>query len=491
MTQYRNRGFQQLVNRLRKRVNTGVEQVQEKLDSPAVDLLPRTRVVQWILWSMIGGCTIGFAWSLLARIDVVVAARGKLEPESSSQPVQSRAGGVVTAVLVQEGQAVEEGQLLMQLDKTQLLNQLEGLSRQRAPLVQKIAVLRVVRQGQSPQVLQSIALPPELASRIQDRGLLVAQLTGNPAGLDALEQQRYDLFQQQVRDRQAVNTLQARALATQQVGTTSDITTTTAQLRAQQAQLSRLTALVRAGGISQADYMNRVAQVNALQNQLTQQRVQQQQTTLDWMQSGVEGRQSVRDLYQQTQAELAQLDRDIDASVEQDVKQVEQIDSQMEQLKTDLATQDLRAPVDGWVLSLEAKIPGAVTQPGQPIMQVTPDEALTVRLQVANADIANLRPGLPVDIRVDAYPITEFGSLQGSVTQVGSDAVASENASQPSFFPVEVQIDPLSLQPQGDGKELTLTPGMTVTGNVKTGQRSPISFVAEQILRAIDELKAS
>jgi HlyD family secretion protein len=140
---------------------------------------------------------------------------------------------------------------------------------------------------------------------------------------------------------------------------------------------------------------------------------------------------------------------------------------------------------------LEAKIPGAVTQPGQPIMQVTPDEALTVRLQVANADIANLRPGLPVDIRVDAYPITEFGSLRGSVTQVGSDAVASENASQPSFFPVEVQIDPLSLQPQGDGKELTLTPGMTVTGNVKTGQRSPISFVAEQILRAIDELKAS
>ena len=115
----------------------------------------------------------------------MVNASGKLEPQSQSQVVQARAGGVVTAVLVREGESVKQGQLLMQFDRTSLLNRMQELLLQRQRLVKEIAVLRVAQQGKSLQTAgkSNLEISPELTSQVQTRLLLVAQLTGNPAVL--------------------------------------------------------------------------------------------------------------------------------------------------------------------------------------------------------------------------------------------------------------------------------------------------------------------
>lgn len=154
MTQKRN----DLLTLLRDRYQSVVNQVETQVEAPSVDLPQPARWAQRTTWVMLGGLAIGLIWSVVARIDVVVAARGKLEPLSSSQAVQSRIGGVVTAILVQEGQPVERGQLLMQLDKTESLNKLEALSRQREPLVKRVAVLRAMRQGTPISSLKSAGM---------------------------------------------------------------------------------------------------------------------------------------------------------------------------------------------------------------------------------------------------------------------------------------------------------------------------------------------
>ena len=91
----------------------------------------------------------------------------------------------------------------------------------------------------------------------------------------------------------------------------------------------------------------------------------------------------------------------------------------LSQTQLDLKAQDLRAPVDGVVFELGPKLPGVVSQPGQTLLQVVPNESLTAQVRVANADIANIRVGMPVDVRIDAYPFTEFGSVKGSCLKSG------------------------------------------------------------------------
>lgn len=436
------------------------------------------------------GLTAGTSWSILARVDVVVDARGKLEPLSQSQAVQSKVGGVVTTVLVREGEQVKQGQLLMQLDKTPLLNELQALLLQRNQLVNETAVLRMARQGMSLEELkQKHNIPPELFNRVQTRLLLIAQITGDPSQLNPDQRQRYELFQQQLQDLQASNTLQTSNIDARIAEIESSLSQTEFQYNVEQEMLSQLEPLVEQGAIARSVLLQRAIGVNDLQSQLDQNRLQKRQLQLNQMQSQVQNRQTVTETYQQLQQQLATLDTEFDATIQSNQRELIEVNSQLNQTQLNLKNQDLRAPVDGVVFSLEAKLPGVVAQPGQALLQVVPNESLIARVQVANADIANIRAGMPVDVRIDAYPFTEFGSIEGVVTDVGSEAIAvtQQNIEQ-TFFPVEIRLNRQFLE--RDSERLTLVPGMSLVANIKVRERAPISYVAEELIRAVDGMRS-
>jgi hemolysin D len=112
-----------------------------------------------------------------------------------------------------------------------------------------------------------------------------------------------------------------------------------------------------------------------------------------------------------------------------------------------------------------------------------------VRVQVANADIANIREGMPVDVRVDAYPFTEYGAVTGVVTKVGSEAVSLSNQpGGPTVFPVEVRLEQQFLE-RGNERH-TLLPGMSLAANIQVRERAPISYVAEELIKAFDSMQS-
>ena len=149
---------------LKTHYRTLQDQVEQDLETKATGLPATGNWTKRLTQVILLGVTVGVGWSVLARVDVVVNASGKLEPQSQSQVVQARAGGVVTAVLVREGEAVKQGQLLMQFDRTSLLNRLQELLLQRQRLVKEIAVLRVGQQGKSLQAAakNNLEISPEL-----------------------------------------------------------------------------------------------------------------------------------------------------------------------------------------------------------------------------------------------------------------------------------------------------------------------------------------
>jgi hemolysin D len=466
-------------------------QLEDDLDRKNVGLPVTANWTKRLTQVILVGITAGLGWSIVARVDVVVNASGKLEPLSQSQVVQSRSGGIITAVLVREGQSVKQGQLLIQLEKTALRNQLQELLIQRNRLIKEVAVLRIAQQGKPLARLNQnkMEISPELMNQVQTRLLLIAQLTNDPSNLDAMQRQRYDLFQQQLRDRQSITQLQASGLATQVNAAETQIAQTQFQLQTEQELLDRIQPLVDEGAIPKVTLLQRKVSVNNLASQLTQNNLQKQQIQISQRQAQAETGKVLTDLRQDLQRQLAELDSKFDLTIKESQAQLIGINARLLQIKADLKRQDLRAPVDGIVFELETKLPGIVSQPGQTLLRVVPNEALTAKVQVANADIANIRVGMPVDVRVDAYPFTEYGAVKGVVSKIGREAVkVNPQNPQATAFPVEVRLDRQFLERKS--QRLPLTPGMSLSTLVKVRQRAPISYVTEEITKAFDGIKS-
>ncbi len=476
---------------LKSRFQTKLNQFEQDLESKAVSLPPVAPWTRRITQVILVGIAAGAGWSILARVDVVINASGKLEPLSQSQIIQSRAGGVVTAVLVKEGQQVKQGQLLMQLDKTASFNQLQELLQQRDRLVKEIAVLRLAQQGKSMSVLEPSKgeLSPELMNQVQTRLLLVAQLTGDSSNLDPIQRQRYQLFLQQLRDRQSVARLQESGIQAKIAESEAQLAQTGVQLQTEQELLGRIKPLVDQGAIARVNLLQRKVSVSGLQSQVTQNSLQKQQLEISRIQSQVEEGKLLNELQQDLQKQLAELDIKFNATIKDGQRQLIEVNSKLNQVKLDLKNQDLRAPLDGVVFELGPKIPGVVSQPGQTLLQVVPNEALTAQVQVANSDIANIRVGMPVDVRIDAYPFTEFGAAKGVVSKVGSEALKkNEQGVGGTVFPVEVRLDHQFLERKTE--RLPLSPGMSIATLIKVRQRAPISYVTEEITKAFDGVKS-
>lgn len=476
---------------LQKHYRTKLDQVEQTLELKTITLpavAPWTKLITQVI---LVGVAVGAGWSIVARVDVVVSASGKLEPLSQSQVIQSRAGGVVTAVLVHDGQQVKQGQLLMQLDKTPIYNQLQQLLLQRDLLVKEVAVLRTAREGKPLETLgKSIAgVPPELMNQVQTRLLLVAQLSGNPSNLSPEQRQRYDLFERQLRERQSISSLQDSDSQSKINEAESQRNQTEFQLETQQELLARMKPLADQGAISRVNLLERKVNVSELQSQRAQTILKKQQLEIGRVQTQVEDGKQMTDMLQDIQRQLSDLDTKFDATIKDSQRQLIDINAKLSQTQLDLKAQDLLAPADGIVFELGPKLPGVVSQPGQTLLQVVPNESLTAQVRVANADIANIRVGMPVDVRIDAYPFTEFGSVKGVVSKVGSEAVKlSEQAPGPTVFPIEVQLDRQFLERKA--QRFPLTPGMSIAALVKVRQRAPISYVTEEITKAFDGLKS-
>jgi hemolysin D len=169
----------------------------------------------------------------------------------------------------------------------------------------------------------------------------------------------------------------------------------------------------------------------------------------------------------------------------------------------------LTAPVAGTVQQLAVHSAGEVVSLAQPLLMIVPDnEGIAVEAALLNKDVGFVQPGQPVEIKVEAYPFTRFGTVAGEVMHVSGDAVqgpdsdptqrrqsnggVSNNSNtgltadnQGAVYSVRMKL--LADHIRADGKDEALTPGMAVTAEIKTGRRRVIEYVLDPVLRFRDE----
>ena len=134
----------------------------------------------------------------------------------------------------------------------------------------------------------------------------------------------------------------------------------------------------------------------------------------------------------------------------------------------------LRAPVDGTVQQLAIHTVGGVVTPAQALMAIVPsEESLEVEATVLNKDIGFVKPGQRATVKVESFPYTRYGYLEGIVETVSHDAAQDEQLGL--VFPARVRLAGASLQI--DGVEVGLTPGMALSVEIKTGKRRVIDYL--------------
>ncbi|MEW6248925.1 MAG: HlyD family type I secretion periplasmic adaptor subunit, partial [Nitrospirota bacterium] len=136
--------------------------------------------------------------------------------------------------------------------------------------------------------------------------------------------------------------------------------------------------------------------------------------------------------------------------------------------------QRLVSPIDGVVQQLAVHTLGGVVTPAQPLMVIVPlDHPVEVEAQVENKDVGFVKEGQPVEIKVETFPFTLYGTIPGKVLSVSDDAAQVEKVGL--VYPARVSLDRATIQV--DGRQVNLSPGMAVTVEIKTGRRRVIEYL--------------
>lgn len=196
---------------------------------------------------------------------------------------------------------------------------------------------------------------------------------------------------------------------------------------------------------------------------------------------------------QETKAEVASLQEERTRVIGQAAAQLNEVNRQLlnlnaelVQLRETIGYRTVKAPIDGKVFDTQVSR-YSVVNADQTVLKLVPANRLQAKVEISNADIGFVKVGMPTTVSVDSFPSGEFGFIQGTLTSLGSDALAPSQESPQYRFPATVSLKQQTVE-SGD-KELNLQSGMSVTANIKLRSRPVISIVTDQFTRQLEGVK--
>lgn len=186
-------------------------------------------------------------------------------------------------------------------------------------------------------------------------------------------------------------------------------------------------------------------------------------------------------------SQLARLDKQKTELQLQYDQRIKSFTSDLSQVQLLLDNSVIKSPISGVVFDLDAD-PNQVATLGKPLMKLVPSSATKAEVFVSNRDIGFVQVGQDARVRVDAYPYTKFGDLDGKVSRIAADALEPD-ATNPSYrFPITIKLNTIVLN--SNGRNLPLKPGMSVQANLRLREKRLISIVTDLFSRNIDGLKS-
>ena len=480
--------------------------ISRNFDQPVI-LRQSNRWSRAILWTIMGVTTFGIIWASVAQIDQAVPAQGKLEPEGTVKEVKAPATGVVQEILVKDGQRVQQGDVLIRLDPTVAKAQLASLSKVRESLIKENQFYRSAFNNGSSTVAEpdfaQFQLPEAIISLTKSRRTLVAenqlyraQLSGDLPGtnLNPEQQARLRIITTEFNSRVAANELEVGQLQRQLEQNKVQLANAKSRLTVEQKIADDLESLSREGGFAKIQASKQQQEAKTRKAELDQLVQEQERLLLKIGQAQQQLKNTValsqKDLLTQmatNEKQIAEIDSQLNKVIIENEKKVAEIDGQLSQTTQNLNYQEVKAPVAGTVFELKPSAAGFVINTTEPLLKIVPDDSLVAKVYLTNKDIGFVKNGMPVDVRIDSFPYSEFGDVKGKLSWIGSDALPPEQIRPFYSFPAKVRLDKQSLVI--NGRTVVLQSGMSISTNIRVRKRTVMSIFTDLFTEKTDSLK--
>ena len=388
-------------------------------------------------------------WAALAHVDEVTRGDGKVIPSRQLQVVQSLDGGVVTEILVREGQVVEAGQMLLRLEEIRANSGVRESAAQGFALRARAARLRAIAEGGAFQPPAAHADDAEERRIVEEERRLYESRHSELQTMLSINQQQLQQRQQELSEMRARNTSAERGL---------DLA---------QQELAKTKPLLAGGAVSEVDILRlerEVSKARGDSEQATAQIARVQAAIGEAQRKIQETELSFRN---DARKDLADTMGKLNALNEGSVALADKVDKAQ-----------VKSPVRGRVQRLLANTVGGVVQPGKDIVEIVPlDDALVLEAKVAPRDIAFIHPGQDSTVKFTAYDFSVYGGLDAKVENISPDTVTDDRGN--SFYLVRVRTTRSNFS-----EKMPIIPGMTAEVDILTGRKTVLSYLLKPVLKA-------
>ncbi len=396
-----------------------------------------------LLWMVV----LFLVWSIITKVNEVTRGEGKVIPFSQVQMIQNLDGGIVSEILVHEGDVVQKDQIVMRIDDTRSLSSLKESRAQVLSLEAKAARLRALAEN-SKFIMPDEVTQEDPATAEEERRLYESRRSEleNTIAIarGQLEQRQHELAELEAKRDQA-----AKAW----------------ELTYKELMLTK--PLLAAGAVSDVDILKLDRDVARFKGDRDMASAQIQRVKAAIIESTGKVREVEDSFRNDARKELAETQAKLNSLNEANVGLSDKVSHSI-----------MRSPVRGTVKRLLVNTVGGVIRPGENVMEIVPlDDNLLLEVRVQPKDIGFLRPGLRAMVRFNAYDFSIYGGLQGTLESIGADTVVDDKGN--AFYLVRVKTDKNRL-----GRNLPIIPGMVAEVDIQTGEKSVLSYLLKPVLRA-------
>jgi hemolysin D len=398
-------------------------------------------------------------WAALGSVDIVAVAPGKIIPSGRTKLVQPLEAGVVRAIHVRDGQRVQTGEVLIELDPTVSTAELDRLKGDLLAAQLDVARLRAALVVDDP--VPAFRAPTDAPAALVEmhRGLLTSQATEQRAKLAAIDRQQAQKEAERATLAAMIDKLEAtiplldhrvsvrKHLADREIGSRLQYIADLQELTGQQQEIPVLNSRI------------------------------------------VEAESAIAAMRETRARAVAEYSRGLYDELARAEQKASALNQEVVKAGQKARQQQLVAPVEGTVHQLSVHTVGGVVTPAQPLLAVVPaDSRLEIEAIVHNRDVGFLRKGQEAQIKIDAFTFTRYGLAGGHVLDISSDAVSPNRAThERSAAPPELEyVARISLDRSAmdvEGRAIGLAPGMTVSVEIRTGARPLIDYLLSPLGR--------
>ena len=424
-----------------------------------IQATPPHPLARWLTWSLAGLVVLGIAWAIVGKVNIVASAEGKIIPSSRVKQIQPLEKAVVKAILVKDGQYVQQGDALIELDNTLTSADQTRLSAELETLQRNLKL--------SQRLLDLLS-----KSSNEQEDLSYSDITLLDEGDSLYTQLLWQQWQQYWSQIQVLQHSLERTQA-EQVGSSAQVNKLKQTLPMITERAEKVQSLLQKNFASEDEYLT-----------VEQERIEYAQNLKSEEQRLKQLQASENEVEQQIQSLNAQTHTQQLTQITDYQRQITALNEELIKAKDINAKQILYAPTSGRVQELAVSTIGGVVTEAQQLMLIVPDEErLEVEVFLENKDIGFVREGMTAEIKVHTFPFTKYGIIDGEITTVSDDATLDEQRGLIYGMQLLMKKNTINVE----GKPVKLIPGMAVTVEVQTGHRRIIEFFLAPLLRYKNE----